>query len=97
MVVIHKLGERVEQEHIQFLRDSQRLEDRSATTLDGAIKKPAFGHVVDFETLVSGSNGITTKGNTAEPSGWDEDDVWGSILNPAQARPFFLSLSLLFL
>jgi hypothetical protein len=37
MAVIKKLGDRVEKEHNQFLRDSQRLEDRSATAVNGAV------------------------------------------------------------
>jgi SCY1-like protein 2 len=79
MAVIRKLGDRVEKEHNQFLRDSQRLEDRSATAVDGAPGATSFGGTVDFESLVGRANGATVKADTVidNPS-WD-DDVWGSI------------------
>jgi hypothetical protein len=83
MSVIRKLGERVEKEHNQFLRDSQRIEDRSATNTNG-IKSPAFHTGVNFESLVGRANGATVKPDTVidgdGSKGWD-DDVWGSIFN----------------
>ncbi|OAX40509.1 kinase-like protein [Rhizopogon vinicolor AM-OR11-026] len=93
MSVIRKLGERVEKEHNQFLRDSQRLEDRSGTNTNGA-KSPAFNTGVDFESLVGRANGATVKPDTVfdedGSKGWD-DDVWGSIFNapelPSQSIP----------
>lgn len=78
MAVIHKLGERVEQEHDQFLRDSQRLEDRSATAANSTGAVPAFAGSVDFESLVGGK--APANGATQGTSSWD-DDVWGSIFN----------------
>ncbi|KAF8644148.1 hypothetical protein AX16_008675 [Volvariella volvacea WC 439] len=95
MSVIRKLGDRVEKEHDQFLRDSQRVEDRSTTTINGGTNGvQSFSGSVDFESLVGRANGATTL--TATPSGgsvgdanatgsgggtsW-EDDVWGSLLN----------------
>lgn len=78
MTVIAKLGERVEKEHNQFLRDSQRIEDRS-TTADGTAF-PTFDTGVDFETLVGRGNGNIKPDTVIDnSSGWD-DDVWGSIL-----------------
>uniref|UniRef100_A0A0W0G856 Protein kinase domain-containing protein n=1 Tax=Moniliophthora roreri TaxID=221103 RepID=A0A0W0G856_MONRR len=96
MSVIRKLGERVEKEHNQFLRDSQRLEDRSAMQNDGAANIASFSGNVDFESLVgrNASAGGETNGVEASGSGkgssWD-DDVWGSIFNetssPAPSTP----------
>ncbi|KIY43669.1 kinase-like protein [Fistulina hepatica ATCC 64428] len=94
MEVIRKLGDRVEKEHQQFLRDSQRLEDRSVTAVNGNASAP-FDTSMDFESLVGRANGTTplaaaTNGSTLSPTAtgstspakpsWD-DDVWGSILN----------------
>ncbi|KAF9452845.1 other/SCY1 protein kinase [Macrolepiota fuliginosa MF-IS2] len=86
MSVIKKLGERVEREHDQFLRDAQRIEDRSATAVNGTAGAiPAVA--VDFESLVgragSGSaGGSLSAQNTSsnDSASWD-DDVWGSIFN----------------
>ena len=78
MEVIRKLGERVEKEHDQFLRDSQRLEDRSANKANGSAAK-SFAGSVDFETLV-GTTGVAGKNlESADDLGNWEDDVWGSI------------------
>ncbi|KAF8184949.1 kinase-like protein [Mycena galopus ATCC 62051] len=91
MAVIRKLGERVEEEHKQFLRDSQRLEDRSATAVNGAGGIPAAGGV-DFASLVGRANGATVKADTPADASvsWD-DDPWASILNdngpPIQTPP----------
>jgi SCY1-like protein 2 len=82
MAVIRKLGDRVEEEHKQFLRDSQRLEDRSATTVNGASGAQLAGSV-DFASLVGRANGATVKadsGTDASNVSWD-DDPWASILN----------------
>ena len=83
MAVIKKLGDRVEKEHNQFLRDSQRIEDRSATTVNGPVGGLTSRGGLDFETLVGGSGATTIKADT-EPSGNWEDDVWGSILSSGQ-------------
>jgi SCY1-like protein 2 len=85
MSVIRRLGDRVEKEHNQFLRDSQRIEDRSATNTDG-VTSPAFKSGVDFESLVGRANGATVKPDTVidgdSSKGWD-DDVWGTIFSGA--------------
>jgi SCY1-like protein 2 len=84
MLVIRRLSERVEKEHNQFLRDAQRLEDRSATAADGAGGATSFTATVDFESLVGGA---TVKADTVidtSSKGWD-DDVWGSIFTSGQA------------
>lgn len=82
MDVIRKLGERVEKEHDQFLRDSQRLEDRSSagTTIGGNGVSSTTN--VDFENLVGRASGATVKADTAVDNHipW-EDDVWGTIFN----------------
>lgn len=87
MSVIRKLGERVEKEHNQYLRDSQRIEDRSTGKTNGLAEFPAASGPADFESLVGRSNnagGSTETPNNA-PS-W-EDDVWGSIFtNGAEVR-----------
>ncbi|TCD65416.1 hypothetical protein EIP91_002715 [Steccherinum ochraceum] len=88
MEVIKKLGERVEKEHDQYLRDSQRIEDRSATT--NGVATPPMGGNMDFESLVGGGSG-SAAGSTAKQdsvaadsnASWD-DDVWGSILSNGQ-------------
>lgn len=83
MQVIKKLGDRVEQEHNQFLRDSQRLEDRSGVATDDTAHTNGNTRRVDFESLVSqASNGATVKADTVieNNSNWD-DDVWGSIFS----------------
>ncbi|KAJ7445769.1 kinase-like domain-containing protein [Mycena galericulata] len=94
MAVIRKLGDRVEEEHKQFLRDSQRLEDRSATAINGASGAQAAGSV-DFASLVGRANGATVKADSSADStttSWD-DDPWASILNdnapPIQTPPAF--------
>ncbi|KAJ8454025.1 hypothetical protein ONZ51_g13269 [Trametes cubensis] len=82
MEVIKKLGDRVEKEHDQYLRDSQRVEDRSTTVTNGmAMSTTSAGGAVDFESLVAGGSGPAAKAETTTTgtSSW-EDDVWGSIL-----------------
>lgn len=85
MEVIKRLGDRVQKEHDQYLRDSQRIEDRSATAVNG-ITTPNMGGTVDFESLVAG-NAATVKADTVMDSSknWD-DDVWGSIFNNSEVR-----------
>lgn len=93
MSVIRRLGDRVEKEHNQFLRDSQRIEDRSATNTNG-VTSPAFKSGVDFESLVGRANDATVKPDTVidgdSSKGWD-DDVWGTIFSgtpePSQSPP----------
>ena len=80
MAVIKKLGDRVEKEHNQFLRDSQRIEDRSATATNGPVDGLTSRGGVDFETLVGGSGATSIKADTELNGNW-EDDVWGSILS----------------
>ena len=84
MEVIRKLGDRVEREHDQYLRDSQRIEDRSSTSVNG-VSTPPIGGAVDFESLVGGGGANTIRADTTMDSskGW-EDDVWGSLLNDSQ-------------
>ncbi|KAF8163106.1 other/SCY1 protein kinase [Crassisporium funariophilum] len=82
MEVIRKLGQRVEKEHDQFLRDSQRLEDRSATAVEGGAGINGVTSGVDFESLVGRSNGATVKADTVMANNASsDDDVWGSIFN----------------
>jgi len=90
MLVIRKLGDRVEKEHHQFLRDSQRLEDRSATAVNGSSGAKSFAGSVDFESLVGRANGATVNSDTVVngDKSWD-DDVWGSILNNDDASKSF--------
>jgi SCY1-like protein 2 len=77
MEVIRKLGDRVEKEHNQFLRDSQRIDDRSTAADAGHSGAQNLGGGVDFESLVGRANGATVKADSTIES-WD-DDVWGSI------------------
>ena len=95
MEAIKKLGDRVEREHGQFLRDSQRLEDRSAIPASGAAPNPVVGEV-NFENLVGGGDGATVKQDTAidgSSKGWDEDDVWGSIFSSSETVSIDLFVS----
>jgi SCY1-like protein 2 len=86
MSVIKKLGDRVEKEHDQFLRDSQRTEDRSGLATNGTNgTAPSQG--IDFESLVGRSNVLpSTNGPTisidtsGDENSWD-DDGWGSMFN----------------
>lgn len=80
MGVIKKLGDRVEKEHDQFLRDSQRIEDRSATAVNGSLNGLTTRGGMDFETLVGGAGAGSIKADTELNGNW-EDDVWGSILS----------------
>lgn len=92
MAVIRKLGDRVEKEHNQFLRDSQRLEDRSATSpaANGTTSHPVGG--MDFASLVGGAStagAAAVAAPAANDPSW-EDDVWGSLLNDgAQVCGFY--------
>jgi SCY1-like protein 2 len=86
-------GARVEKEHMQYLKDSQRIEDRSGG-LNGSLTGTGVGSTgVDFESLVGGSASIAKTTSTSSDSsskGWD-DDVWGSILadTPVQVSANF--------
>lgn len=83
MDVIKKLGDRVEKEHDQYLRDSQRIEDRSAVNGRTSLSTNPTG-AVDFESLVgNNATGPAPKADGAAAGGatsW-EDDVWGSIFS----------------
>lgn len=88
MSVIKQLGDRVEREHSQFLRDSQRLEDRSSVSVSGVVSSNPVGGEVNFEDLVGRGDGVTVKQDTVidgSSKGWDEDDVWGSIFSNEEA------------
>ncbi|KAI0670456.1 kinase-like protein [Trametes maxima] len=88
MEVIKKLGDRVEKEHDQYLRDSQRVEDRSGTTHNGQASISASGGAVDFASLVANGTGSAAKAETptSNANSW-EDDVWGSIFTSNQSTP----------
>ncbi|KAG8934229.1 hypothetical protein FRC01_004309 [Tulasnella sp. 417] len=88
MQVIKVLGDRIEREHSQYLRDSQRVEDKSAVATPNGIPSFTAGPV-DFESLVGGGKSpgpsaasmpAANGGALAPAKSW-EDDVWGSILN----------------
>lgn len=81
MAVIRKLGERVEQEHKQHLRDTQRIEDRSALSPTVSTSGTTFGATLDFASLVAGATTKTVNPDVEQNGkGWD-DDVWGNILS----------------
>ncbi|KAL1947967.1 hypothetical protein VTO73DRAFT_13691 [Trametes versicolor] len=88
MEVIKKLGDRVEREHDQYLRDSQRVEDRSGSTMNGTTSHVTAGGGVDFESLVANGTGAPAKPSSTpeNPSSW-EDDVWGSIFTSGPTSP----------
>lgn len=83
MSVIHKLSERVEREHLQHLRDSHRLEDKSALTPGSNLNgNTSSAGGVDFENLVASANNAAVKPDVVFENGKDwQDDVWGSLLN----------------
>lgn len=94
MEVIKKLGDRVEREHLQHLKDSQRIEDKSGSSTGMSSAGNGSANGLDFASLVAGASTSTIKpdivienGNTNGKS-WD-DDVWGSLLN--DVRSFFIS------
>jgi len=82
MQVIKSLGERVEREHMQFLKDSQRVEDRATGT--SSINGGGFGAMqngmasggsatgtINFQSLVSGAgaaSGVGNMGGVATPT-----------------------------
>src|SRR3984957_12737215 len=79
MEVIRKLGDRVEKEHIQFLRDSQRIGEHSSTETNGSAGIKNVATNLNFESLVGGANSASVKADsTGAAKGWD-DDVWDSI------------------
>ncbi|CAE6465506.1 unnamed protein product [Rhizoctonia solani] len=99
MHVIKSLSERIEKEHAQHLRDSQRVEDRSAIAPNNSVNTAVAG--VDFHTLVSGGRSPSTVPGTITPiangsntptpapttgNGWD-DDMWDSMLNTPSSPP----------
>ena len=94
MSVIKKLGDRVEKEHDQFLRDSQRIEDRSGLASNGT-NGAVTSQGIDFESLVGRANVVPpTNGPTisidtpGDENGWD-DDGWGSMLNDTVRNSLF--------
>ncbi len=80
MDVIKKLGDRVEKEHTQFLRDHQRIDDRMSTQNEASqISLPA--PLPSFENLVSrGSAARNVQSGGSSTNSWD-DDIWGTILS----------------
>ncbi|KAG9318237.1 kinase-like domain-containing protein [Chiua virens] len=80
MGVIRKLGERVEKEHNQFLRDSQRIEDQSATA--NGVPTPNFDSGVDFETLVGRNNTNIKPDTVVDSKGWDDDTLEHRLATP---------------
>lgn len=94
MSVIRKLTDRVEKEHNQLLRDTQRIEDRSATAVNGNSSATA-GATIDFESLVGKANGASVRADTVldtSSAAW-EDDVWGSLLtSPAEVMRSILTV-----
>jgi SCY1-like protein 2 len=100
MDVIRKLGDRVEKEHNQFLRDSQRIGGRSTET-NGHEGSKSLATNLNFESLVGGANGaaaIKADHAAAMAKGWDED--WDSMFTSDEGvrtnrffSLFFVSLS----
>lgn len=78
--MIRALAERVEREHGQHLRDSQRVEDRSALATNDGMSATISGGL-DFESLVGGGARHPKRAEVPESgsAGWEED-VWGSML-----------------
>jgi SCY1-like protein 2 len=101
MDVIRKLGERVAKEHNQFLRDNQRIGDKSglhaadgSDGLNGAGmglggSSNGNGGAINFESLVGQAGaGMSVKQDSSATPSWD-DDPWGSILaTTSEVEPF---------
>ena len=91
MTVIKKLGDRVEREHLQFLRDSQRTEDRTSAP-SGVMTSGGSANGIDFASLVAGASTSTVKPDIVVPNGsttsWD-DDLWGNMLNDVRQMIFY--------
>ena len=85
MSVIRNLGERVEKEHTQYLRDHQRTDERSINQSIATTMTPDLNpETTTFESLVNrGTAPVATVASSASTPTWD-DDVWGSILNDNQ-------------
>ncbi|KZT56720.1 hypothetical protein CALCODRAFT_453963 [Calocera cornea HHB12733] len=90
MKVIRSLGDRVEREQSQHLREHQRIEQQ--TSGGRSAGQPSFGTngEMDFEDLVAGGSvshpAITVNGNgSTQPStaSWEEVDPWDSIFAEA--------------
>ena len=81
MAVIKKLGDRVEREHLQHLKDSNRIEDHTSSGTGATANGTSTGGL-DFASLVAGASTSTVKPDAVIENGrsWD-DDVWGSLLN----------------
>ncbi|KAF9471177.1 kinase-like protein [Pholiota conissans] len=88
MQVIKRLGDRVEKEHDQFLRDSQRLEDRSGLSAESSSSINRGPSNMDFECLVGTASAATVKPdiNVDNNTNWN-DDVWGSIFSNIPPGP----------
>jgi SCY1-like protein 2 len=93
MEVIRQLGQRVEKEHDQFLRDSQRLEDCSTVATDGRPGVDGTAVSADFESLVGKANGVKVDTTLNANTPWD-DDVWGSIFNSSTVGLAFIGLDM---
>jgi len=83
MSAIQKLGQRVEKEHKQFLRDHQRIDDRTSLA-PGPSMTPDFATSVSFEQLVKRAEGKDS-GDVMGPS-WNDDYLWGSISGNTQSQ-----------
>ncbi|KIL69577.1 hypothetical protein M378DRAFT_683459 [Amanita muscaria Koide BX008] len=90
MSIIRKLSERVEKEHDQFLRDSQRIEERSALATNSSGTE-SFTATVDFESLVARGTATApqpesskTGDPTTDKKAW-ENDIWGSIFSDSSS------------
>ncbi|EJD05722.1 kinase-like protein [Fomitiporia mediterranea MF3/22] len=85
MAVIKKLGDRVEREHLQHLKDSNRIEDHTSSGTGATANGTTTGGL-DFASLVAGASTSTVKPDAVIENGksWD-DDVWGSLLNDVRS------------
>jgi len=91
MEVIRKLGDRVEKEHDQHLRDSQRIDDQSYVSVNGTRSAPSTNGAMDFESLVSQGGAGTVKADTIIDSSQNWDDVWGTIFTSGAQTPVLQS------
>lgn len=89
MTVIKSLGERVEKEHSQHLREVRKMEEQTSGVTNGNASNPfdfnAVGgsNEVDFAALVKGSGPSSAPTVAADPwnDGWDTPDVDSSLVS----------------
>ncbi|EJT98337.1 hypothetical protein DACRYDRAFT_57369 [Dacryopinax primogenitus] len=92
MKIIRSLGDRVEREQMQHLRENQRIEQQTSGGISGSQSVMAANGEMNFEDLVAGGSSPRpvaamngTSSTQPSTSSWDEVDPWDSIFAEAGA------------